>query len=214
MDITEEKLAELVNKAAETATAKALEEFKKSTPAKDEKDEKDKKDKNEILEKIEEDKKTKAEKTAEYEEIKAATAFNLSFDNFKKDNVKYLPEETDNIINTIDSQIFDNEIVKSKTLKVTIMDKFFEKQANVDILNGTQKNKIAKYKELTQDAKRNNANQYWEVLEIAIDRLKDKVQAEAAKKANQSSSNQGTDTKYDEKIFATAKNYFGGNAQK
>ncbi|MDR1997037.1 MAG: hypothetical protein LBQ83_01760 [Candidatus Margulisbacteria bacterium] len=93
MELTPEQLQEMLGKAVETATAKALEEFKKSIPPEKEKKGKETKDKNEILEKIEEDKKAKAEKTAEYEEIKAATAFNLSLDSFKKDNVKYLPEE-------------------------------------------------------------------------------------------------------------------------
>jgi hypothetical protein len=108
-EISEEKLSELLNKAAETATAKAIEEFKKvNQPKEDDKSKKDKDEKdNKILEQIEQEKQEKAKKNAEYEEIKAATTFNVGFENFKKENTKYLPPETDSIVNTIKSQNFD-----------------------------------------------------------------------------------------------------------
>jgi hypothetical protein len=126
--------------------------------------------------------------------------FELNFKDFKEENASYMPEELEYILNVVNAGKFESKSTKVKETKAAIMDAFFAKEKNLEALNETQKAKAKKYNDLTREAKRENASQYWEVLEIAIDNLKLQSKIEVARKQNGLSGNDVTD-KYTQAIF-------------
>ena len=137
----------------------------------------------------------------EIEDAEAATKFEIGLETFKKDNKEYLPDELEYILSTVEAAKIENKAVKVKEIKSAIMELFFKKEKNMEVLNNTQKAKAKAFLELTREAKRDSANQYWEVLELAIDGLKNKTRFDAAQRSSGITANSGQD-KYAEAVFA------------
>lgn len=183
--------------------SKATEKFSPPNPdnkSKDKQDPPDPKDKSTVeiaAEKAEADRK----RAAELQDTEFATKFEIGFEAFKKDNKEFLPEQLDYILSTVEAAKLENKVQKVKETKSAIMEVFFKQEKNLNILNETQKAKAKAFIDLTRDAKRESANQYWEVLEIAIDNLRNEAKYEAARKSSGIVENSGND-KYAESIFA------------
>lgn len=132
-------------------------------------------------------------------DAESAAKFELGLEAFKKDNLEHLPKEIDYILSTVSG--IESKTQKAKETKAAIMELFFKQEKNVAVLNDTQKAKAKTFIALTREAKIDSANQYWEVLELAIDGLKQSVKFEAARRASGLAANSGQD-KYAEAVFA------------
>ena len=158
--------------------------------------------------------KSTAEKAAEAEtarleqariisETESATKFEIGFDKMREDYKAFLPSETESIVNFVNGQKHENKIDKARDLKVALMDAFFKVQKNIDVLNSTFKDKVSAYNGLTQEAKRKEANVYWEVLEVALENHKLIGKGQAANRANGQPGG-GSDEEYNAKVFKKA----------
>ena len=160
------------------------------------------------LQKAQKDAEDKAKQNALIGETEGATKFELGFDKLKEDYADFMPAETDSIVTVVKNQKHDNSVTKVREIKVALLDSFFQVQRNVDSVKDSMREKISKYKDLTQEAKRENVQQYWEVFEVALDNLKQAQKFEQASKANgQRSTATGAEAKYNDKIFAKAEFY-------
>lgn len=139
-------------------------------------------------------------RATELQDTEFATKFEIGFEAFKKDNKDYLPEELDYILSTVDALKIENKVQKVKEIKSAIMELFFNKEKNLNVLNETQKSKAKAFAALTRDAKRESANQYWEVLEIAVDNLHQGAKLQSALKTSGYAANNGQD-KYADSVF-------------
>lgn len=139
-------------------------------------------------------------KAQESRDIESATKFEVGFDAFKKDNKEFLPEEMDYILSVVDSLKIENKVARMKEIKASIAEVFFKKEKNINSLNDTQKAKAKKFMEMTREAKKEVANDYWEVLEIAVDALKSEKKFETVRKANGMPASNDAN-KYDSAIF-------------
>ena len=122
---------------------------------------------------------------------------------------EFMPKETESILSIISGQTHENNVSKIKETKLALLDAFFQEQRNVEAVNGTMQEKIAKFKALTQDAKRENVSTYWEVFEVALDNLKQKEKTDQAIRANGRQAQTSSEAEYNEKVFERASFYNG-----
>lgn len=161
----------------------------------------------ELSEQAKADMAAEAQRKAQMDDTEAATRFEMAFPKQLETDKDFYPKETDFIINAATAQNFPDKIQRTQAIKGSIMDAFFTEAKNIEVLNDTQKAKVEKYKALTIEDKRKQANQYWEVFELAIDGLKTKARVAAATTANGAITGDMDKTKkaYNEKIALASK---------
>jgi hypothetical protein len=103
-------------------------------------------------------------------ELERAIGFNMGIDKFIVENASLLPAEITNIVKIAHSEKYDTALAKASALKASIIQSYFQVQANVDQLTPAHKATLDVYLGLTKNAKEQKAAEVYENLfEPAID---------------------------------------------
>jgi hypothetical protein len=162
-DDKDKKIAELEAKLKELTT-------KPPTPPEDP----------DLKRKAELERESKEKKDLESKQLESALKFSLSSKEWLKNNSSLLPKETADIFTMAEKEKFDSAIDKDSEVKSGIVQKFFEIQANVDLLTPGQKIGLEDFLKLTKNGKREKAQQVYEMIfEPALEMLRRVKKAEA-----------------------------------
>lgn len=142
--------------------------------------------------------------------LEAALTFNLTSQQFLKDNESILPKEIGDIFKAANQEKYENAIQKSNATKAAIIQSFFSQQSNVDYLTEGQKLSLADYLKLTKNGKEDKAREIYDNLfEPALGTLKRVKKAEELSKSNQGlSAGSDSEQAYKDKLSKMAERKF------
>lgn len=177
-------IGEAAFKAMSAEQVKAtLDKFQKPAPKEEPKPEPkdDKKEKHEetLRDKASKEKQTEDEKKAEMAGIEKALTFNLTAQDFVKQNADLLPNDIGEILKIADKEKYDTAMQKAKAVKTAFIQSFFSVQSNVELLTAHQKSALDDYLKLTKNGKEDKAVFIFEnIFEPAFETLKKVKKAE------------------------------------
>lgn len=191
--------------AKEIADLKStIEEMKKMlTKSKDEPD---------LTKKADDQKAQKDKELAGTKALESAVKFNLKSGEFIKNNEALLPKDFKGILEAAEKETYESEVAKSNDVKSAMIKKFFEPQANMDLLTQGQKTVLEEYLKMTNTARQEKASEIYDmVFEPAIEKLKAMKKAEALNKGHAAGSDHHET--YKNKLIAKGKERFLGEKQ-
>jgi hypothetical protein len=146
-----------------------------------------------LQKKAEDAKKAEEEKKNLTRRQESAVKFNLTVQNFVKDNKDILPAEVEDIVKQAEKENFDTAAQKSAAVKVGIISSFFKVKENYDRLTASQRTSIDRYLNLTKNGKEEEAENIFEnVFEPALELVKAHKKAEEVSKARSGQANSST----------------------
>lgn len=148
--------------------------------------------------------------------MQEAIKFNLGIAKYIEDNKDYLTPIAGGIVSKINEKSFTDEEKKALNMRKNLLEDFFSQQANIDAAPEELKGRILSFKALAEDDKEKQAAQYWDLLQLVVDRKKLTAQVEAAKRARQGSYEETNDLikNYNAKVFARKSQYLGEGESK
>jgi hypothetical protein len=156
--------------------------------------------------------KENAEKNKRNQDSKAlesALRFSMGAPEFLKTNASLLPKGVEDIFKLADKETYDNALEKDAAIKTGLVQSFFEIQANVDLLTGSQKSALEEWQKLTKNGKQDRAREIYDSLfEPTFEMLKRIKKAEQMSKGLGASSDQ--DIAYKEKMMKLSKAHYMG----
>lgn len=159
-----------------------------------------------------------AEKKREEERarMQEAIKFNLGIAQYVADNKDYLTAIAGGIVDKVNEKQFSDEEKKALNMRKNLLEDFFSQQANIDAAPEELKGRIMAFKALAEDDKEKQAAQYWDLLQLTVDRKKLTAQVEAAKRARQGGYEETNDLikNYNAKVFARKSQYLGEGENK
>lgn len=137
-----------------------------------------------LLQKAELDRKSEDDKKTTVRRQESAVRFNLTVENFAKDNKGVLPPEVSDLIKQADKENFDTASEKAAAIKVGLIQSFFKIQENYDRLTNSQRSAIDRFMNLTKNGRQEEAESIYEnVFEPALELVKAHKKAEEVGKA-------------------------------
>ena len=95
-----------------------------------------------------------------------------------------LPQSTKSVVEIANGKTYSSAIAKADEIRKALIESYLEVQANIDCLPDGMKTKANAFKALTEDAKKVNSGQYWEIVEVGAELQASKKRAEAINRAN------------------------------
>jgi len=160
-----------------------------------------------LRDKIKKQKEREEERKQENRRIENALKFNLSINDFVKNNEDLLPSEIPEILKAADKEKYDSAIERANIVKSNLIQAFFSVQSNLDLLTANQKTQLDDYLKLTKNGKEQKAEFIYEnIFEPAIETLRKIKKAEEVGKANAGfSSGSKAENAYKEKLMAISR---------
>lgn len=160
-----------------------------------------------LRDKIKKQKEREEERRQENRRIESALKFNLSINDFVKNNEDLLPSEIPEILKAADKEKYDSAIERANIVKSNLIQAFFAVQSNLDLLTANQKAQLDDYLKLTKNGKEQRAELIYEnIFEPAIETLRKVKKAEEVGKANAGfSSGSKSENAYKEKLMAISR---------
>lgn len=191
------------------AALQALLNDKKKTEE-DPKD-KTKKEEDDLFEKNKKEKEEAEKRSRDGKKLEGSIAFNMTLDTFTKSNKSFFGSDIDSILETAKKENYPDAISKAASIKSGMIQSFFSKQENVDLLTAGQKNKLDEYLKLTKNEKENRAiDLFEEIFEPALETMRKVKKAEDLVKAKYGYTSNTQDS-YKERLMAHSKKaYFKG----
>lgn len=138
-----------------------------------------------LADKVRKDQEERDKKATDAKTLEAALRFEMSADQWAKDNEKLLPKSVAGILDQAKKETYANAIEKTNDIKVGVVSEFFTQQANVELLTESQKNALAEFKALTKNDKQAQVQAFWsQVFEPTFETLKKIKKAEALAKGH------------------------------
>lgn len=157
--------------------------------------------------------KAQAQSKEEVQALETAINFNLTSGQFLKDNESVLPKEIGDLFKLADKEKYDTPVQKANATKASVIEKFFELQANVNLLTPGHKLALEQYLKLTKNGKEEKAQYVYEnIFEPALNRLRDQKKAEEVQKSKNGLGD-GTDKAYKEKLMNLGRKHYLGEKQ-
>lgn len=137
-----------------------------------------------LVEKAKREREEKDKLNASQGEVERAVKFNLTIDQFAKDNKDFLPEDVGGILTQAAKEKYGSEFEKASALKTAIMKTYFSLQANLDSLTPSQKKSVDNWLALTPKGREEkSADMYDNVFEPCIDTVRRVKKAEEVSRA-------------------------------
>lgn len=133
------------------------------------------------------DLRTKVSKERETERTKQESAraiediltFNLTIDNYVKENEEVLPEEFAEILRIAEKESYDSAADKANAIKASFIQAFFSVEKNVELLTKSQRSQLDDYLKLTKNGREAAApSLYLNLFEPTIEMVKRLKKAE------------------------------------
>jgi len=126
-----------------------------------------------LKEKAEKERKEKEAAASKGKQVERSIKFNLTVDNFVKENKDLLPKNVEGILSSAAKENYDSETQKANAQRVAIALEFFSLQENVDLLTSSQKSALEEFQKLTKNSKEERAEEiYNNLFEPALETLK------------------------------------------
>ena len=127
-----------------------------------------------ILEEARELQKQQEEKRRSDDAIAAAVKFNSGLDTLVKDNVELFGGEHAKIVLGLlaTRTKSESDVVRANEYRAALLDIWLEQKDNVDILPESLKSKADQYLGLTEVAKRERSAEFWEIVDVGLDKQK------------------------------------------
>lgn len=162
--------------------------------------------------KADEIEKDKAKKAAEGKDLENSIKFNLKSGEFLKNNESLLPKDFKGLLEASEKENYASEVEKARAVKASMVKKFFEQQANMDLLTQGQKTVLEDFLKMTNTARQEKASEVYDMIfEPALEKLKAIRKADALNKGHGSTSDQHE--AYKNKLVAHGKQRFLGEKQ-
>ena len=146
--------------------------------------EKDNKEEKGLLEEAKKNLETKNNKENAQADIESALSFNMKISDFAEKYKEILPASVKSVIDTANGKTYSSAVAKADEMRKAIIESYLEVQANIDCLPDGMKAKANAFKALTEDAKKVNSGQYWEIVEVGAELQTSKKRAKAVNRAN------------------------------
>jgi len=119
----------------------------------------------------------------DHKALEAALKFDMSSENFLKENEALLGSDIKDIFEAAKKETWTSAVQKEASIKSSLVQTFFKIQAHVDLLTAPLKQKLEDYKKLTKDGKEEKALEMYDyVFGPAFEMLKQLKKAEEIKK--------------------------------
>lgn len=151
-------------------------------------------------------------KDSDAKSLESALTFNLTSNDFLKQNESVLPKEFSEIFQVASKETYEGPIQKANAIKAAMVQSFFSQQSNVDLLTESQKVSLADYLKLTKNGKEDRAKEIYDNLfEPALSTLKRVKKAEEVSRAKfgYRDGSKG-DSQYKEKLMSLSKKHYLG----
>lgn len=195
--MTPEEIAKLQSDfAASQAEVKKMKDDQDARVKKDDEEKnKSKKDDDDLLSKAKKEDEEKRKAQAGDKNLESALSFNLTVDEFVKNNKDLLPVEFGKVLELSKKETYDSPKQKANAIRSGLIQSFFQVQAHVDLLTENQKKSLADFLKLTKNGKEETSHTIYEnVFEPGFEMLKqvkkseDKIKAKTQESSSNSSS--------------------------
>lgn len=139
--------------------------------------------------------------------LEASIEYNMSVQGWLEKNKPLLPKDISEIYETASNEKYDSAIEKANALKSGIMKRFFQEQANTDLLTKAQKNQLDDWLGLTNNGRQEKAqNIYDMIFEPAFENMKRTKKADALKNGR----GDGSDSEYKSRLTELSRKHYLG----
>lgn len=107
-------------------------------------------------ERVEKETQANREKTLE-----AAIEFTSGLEKWTRDHARLLPKNFPNIIAQAEKENYSSKVEKASAIKVSLVQEYFNQQANLDLLTPTQKIELEDWKNLVKTEKEKGVGKIW-----------------------------------------------------
>ncbi len=169
-----------------------------------------------LNEKVRIEREDQERKANDSRELEKALTFNLTAENFLKQNESILSGNFKQILDASSKENYDSAVNKSNALKSAWIQEYFSQQSNVDQLTESQKQTLADFNKLTKNGKEERASLIWNnLLEPSLEMTKRISKAEQVAKAKLGfGGNTNSDQAYKNKLSdMAARKFFGGKSK-
>ena len=184
MEKEEIELLKSENENFKSEMTKMKEELETLRKPREETSKEEKPKDDDLLNKAKKEREEKEKNSSDSKNIESAIKFNLSVNDFIKNNEDILPGEVQDIIRVAEKENYDSAKDKANAVKVGIIGSFFSIQSNLDLLTQAQKNQLEDFQKLTKNGKEGlSSHVYDNIFEPAIEMLKKLKKADELGKA-------------------------------
>lgn len=159
--------------------------------------------------KLEQEKRDK--ETDHGKKLESAIRFSMGAKEWAKTNAPLLPKDVDGIFAEADKEKYESAIEKDSAIKSSLVQSFFNVQANLDLLTPSQKLSVEEFLKLTKNGKQEKAAQIYDsVFEPTFEMLKRLKKAEQLR-ADGHSNGTDQDNAYKQKMIALSRKHYMGD---
>lgn len=209
-DLTKSQEEAKKSKEETAALKKSLEDFMEKSKAKPKEEEDKHKNEEDLLSKAKKEEEEKKKAAAGDKNLESALQFNLTVEDFVKNNKDILPEEFGKVLELSKKETYDSPKQKANAIRSGLIQSFFAVQAHIDMLTENQKKTLADFMKLTKNGKEETSHSVYEnVFEPGFEMLKQikKTEDRLKTKEREGVSNSNS---YKEKLMkGSTEKYFG-----
>lgn len=199
--------------ADEKAARAALEKRLEALEAKGKKTDDPQADDPDLKKKADDAAKAKEKQATDQRAIESALKFSLGAKDWLKTNASLLPKDIGGIFEAAEKENYGTAIEKDGAIKSAVIQKFFEVQANLDLLTTTQKSALDEFLKLTKNAKQEQSQKlYDQIFEPTFEMLKRLEKAKQLRTDGHANTTDSDQAYRDKMIKLSRQHYLGEKA--
>ena len=153
----------------------------------------------------------KTKEELEKEQMLNAYKFASTIKEFIDTNRKYLPDNTEDLINILQGKTYASDVEKAQELKRAIVEQYIKEQKNLDMLPEHLKTKAEKYAGLSTKEKLEQADNFYDIVETGIHTEKNIKKFEEMQKGGSGSQSGNAVSDYESKMLKFSQELLGDN---
>lgn len=137
-----------------------------------------------LLDTAKEQVKTDAANAGNQSAIESALGFNMKIGDFAEKYKDVLPTTTGAILDAANKKTFSGAVEKADEIRKALIDGYLEVKENYDKMPASLKDRAARYMALTEEGKRKNSADFFDLVEIGAEMCFNEKRAAALQRAN------------------------------
>ena len=137
-----------------------------------------------LLDTAKEQVKTDAANAGNQSAIDSALGFNMKIGDFAEKYKDVLPPTTGAILDAANKKTFSGAVEKADEIRKALIDGYLEVKENYDKMPASLKDRAARYMALTEEGKRKNSADFFDLVEIGAEMCFNEKRAAALQRAN------------------------------
>lgn len=137
-----------------------------------------------LLDTAKEQVKTDAANAGNQSAIESALGFNMKIGDFAEKYKDVLPPTTGAILDAANKKTFSGAVEKADEIRKALIDGYLEIKENYDKMPASLKDRAARYMALTEEGKRKNSADFFDLVEIGAEMCFNEKRAAALQRAN------------------------------